>query len=296
MLKFTKPEPVQERFKGLFFGDWGCGKSTAAMQTPKAAYVDMERGTDKYYRTLNAVGSKRLRTTSFEELLEQVTALSREPHEFINLVVDPITVAYQDLRDYWTQIFDKHAKTEKEEEMKDYGMRYWAKVKFDIGRLRRALLNLDMNIIVIAHEKDLYENNKVVGKTFDADANKEGFLFDNIFHVKRQDGKLIAYTKKQRTDLPAGIKPLPDSFEWTYAELSKIIGPEILDRAPTTTPMATQEQIEEILKLMVVFGKIEPDFEDKVFAKHKIKTWDDIQEVPAVQVISYIKKQMGGQK
>src|SRR5437762_4989651 len=294
MLKFTKPEAVQERFKGLFYGPWNSGKTTAAMQLPKAAYIDMERGTDKYWRTLQSKGSLRLQTTSFYELLEQIRELSITKHDFVNLVIDPITIANQDLRDFWIQIFDKHAKTEKESDMKDYGVRYWGKVKFDMTRLRRALLNIDMNVIVIAHEKDRWENNKAVGVTFDADGNKEGYLFDNIFRVKMENGKIIAYTEKQRTDIDQ--PKLPDYNEWTYAELLRIVGKDILERPAKPIPLASPEKVAEIEKLMEIFGKIETDFQDKVFARQKIDGWDEILSEPAEQVLSYINKQLKGGK
>ena len=293
-LKFTKPEATQERFKGMFYGPWGCGKTTAAMQAPKTAYIDMERGTDKYWRTLQAKGSMRFQTTSFYELYDQVRELATTKHDFLTLIIDPITIANQDLRDFWIQIFDKHAKTEKESDMKDYGVRYWGKVKFDMTRLRRALLNLDMNIIAIAHEKAKYENNKDVGVTFDADGNKEGYLFDNIFRVRRENGKMIAYTEKQREDI--GQPQLPPSFEWSYEELCKLIGKDILERPAKPIPLATPEQVKKINELMVIFSKIEEDFETKVFAKHKIDAWDEMMTDPAAQVISYIEKQLKGGK
>lgn len=293
-LKFTKPEAIEERFKGLFYGPWGCGKTTAAMQTSKAAYVDMERGTDKYWRTLQAKGSMRLKTTSFYELIEQVRELSTTKHDFVTLVIDPLTIACQDLKDFWIQIFDKHAKTEKESDMKDYGVRYWGKVKFDMTRLRRALLNLDMNIIAIAHEKAKYENNKDVGVTFDADGNKEGYLFDNIFRVRKENDKLIAYTEKQRTDI--GQPSLPPSFEWNYEELLRIVGKDILERPAKPIPLATKEQVAKIKELMVIYGQLDPEFADKVFAKHKIDSWDEIMTDPAAQVITYIQSQLKGEK
>lgn len=289
-LKFVKPESVQARFKGLVYGDWGVGKTTMMIQLPKTAYVDMERGTDKYWRTLEAKGSKRLQTTSFHELLDQVRSLSREPHDFLNLVIDPITIAKQDIGEYWMRIFDKYAKTEKEGEMKDYGLRYYAKTKSDMATLRRALLALDMNIIATAHQKDKWKDGKAVGVTFDGDGEKEGYLFDNIFRVQRENGKMIAYTEKQREEKDA--PKLPASFEWSYEELCKLIGKDVLERPSKPIPLITPEQHDEITRLMVIFGKVEPEFENKVFAKHKIDSWEELLSEPAGQVITYIKKQM----
>jgi len=290
MLKFIKPEAVQVRFKGLVYGDWGVGKTTLMCQLPKVAYVDMERGTDKYYRTLEAKGSKRFQTTSYHELLDQVRALSREPHDFLNLVIDPITIAKQDIGEYWMRIFDKYAKTEKEGEMKDYGLRYYAKTKSDMATLRRALLSLDMNIIATAHQKDKWKDGKAIGVTFDGDGDKEGYLFDNIFRVQRENGKMIAYTEKQREEKDA--PKLPASFEWTYEELCKLIGKDVLERPSKPIPLITPDQVDQIHSLMNIFGKIEPEFESKVFAKHKIDSWEELLTDPAAQVIAYIKKQL----
>lgn len=290
MLKFTKAEAAQVRFKGLFYGDWGVGKTTALIQFPRMAYVDMERGSDKYWRTLESKGSKRLQTTSYFELLDQIRSLSKEPHDFLTLGIDPITIAKQDIGEYWMKIFDKYAKTEKESEMKDYGMRYYAKTKSDLSTLRRALLALDMNIIATAHQKDKWKGGQSVGVTFDGDGEKEGYLFDNIFRVQRENGKMIAYTEKQREEKDA--PKLPASFEWSYEELCKLIGKDVLERPSIPLPLLNQDQLDTILRLMGVFGKIEPEFESKVFAKHKIDSWEELLTEPASQVITYIKKQM----
>ena len=60
MLKFTKPEAVQVRFKGLFYGDWGVGKTTQMIQFPKMAFVVMERGSVKYWISMESNGSLRI--------------------------------------------------------------------------------------------------------------------------------------------------------------------------------------------------------------------------------------------
>lgn len=291
-LKFTKPEAAQIRFKGLFYGDWGVGKTTACIQLPRAAYLDLERGTDKYWRTLEAKGSMRLQTTSYFEVLDQIRSLSREAHQFLSLVIDPITIVKQDIGEYWMKVFEKHAKTEKEGEMKDFGLRYYAKVKSDLATLRRALLALDLNIIATAHQKDKWKNGQAVGVTFDGDGEKEGYLFDNIFRVQRENGKMIAYTEKQREEKDA--PKFPASFEWSYEELCRLIGKDVLERPSKPIPLASIEQVSDIKKLMELFSKIDPEFETKVFAKYKIDNWEELLTDPADQVMAYIKKQMGG--
>ena len=126
--------------------------------------------------------------------------------------------------------------------------------------------------------------------TFDADGEKEGYLFDNIFRVQRENGKMIAYTEKQREEKDA--PKLPASFEWSYEELCKLIGKDVLERPSKPIPLINQDQLDTILRLMLLFSKIEPEFEGKVFAKHKIDGWEELLTELTSQVISYIKKQM----
>ena len=101
---------------------------------------------------------------------------------------------------------------------------------------------------------------------------------------------MIAYTEKQREEKDA--PKLPASFEWSYEELCKLIGKDVLERPAKPIPLITQDQLDQIRGLMNIFGKIEPEFESKVFAKHKIDSWEEILTEPASQVIAYIKKQM----
>lgn len=101
---------------------------------------------------------------------------------------------------------------------------------------------------------------------------------------------MMAYTEKQREEKDA--PQLPASFEWSYEELCRLIGKDVLERPSKPIPLIGQDQLDEILRLMPIFSKIEPEFESKVFAKHKIDSWEELLTEPATQVITYIKKQM----
>jgi GTPase SAR1 family protein len=54
MLRAKKPTTIQKRFKALFYGAAGAGKTTAAIQFPRPYLIDTERGceNDSYTKLL----------------------------------------------------------------------------------------------------------------------------------------------------------------------------------------------------------------------------------------------------
>lgn len=290
VLKAKKPEPTQERLKMFIYGDKGVGKTTAAMQFPNAFFVDMEKGTERYWKTMQEMGSDRLQTTSFHELSEQVKELSTTNHQYRTLVIDPITIAYDDLKDHWMGIFDKHAEKEKELEMKDYGMRYWAKVKFDGRRFRRLLTKLDTNIIATAHQKNEYENQKVIGQTYDSDS-KDGYFFDFVFRVVRKGKGWMAYTEKKREDLGKPI--FPDEFEWSYQNFIKFYGAEHLERAAKPIVLATPDQVNEITHLLENV-KIDEETISKWFKKAEVDNFAEMTMDQVQGCIDFVTKKLQG--
>ena len=77
-------------------------------------------------------------------------------HPYKTLVIDPITQLYNSTQEKWNRIFEKYAKTQKDRDVQDFGLRYWGKVKSDFKGLQRLTLQLDMNVIVTSHQKDVY--------------------------------------------------------------------------------------------------------------------------------------------
>ena len=80
------------------------------------------------------------------------------------------------------RMLTKHSKVSDiaSQTLQDFGMRFWAKVKSDFKSIHRLLMQLDMNVIVTSHQKDVYSANMIkTGVTFDS-MKGDDYLFDLI--------------------------------------------------------------------------------------------------------------------
>ena len=201
VLKAKSPEKKEKRLKLFLFSPAGFGKTTCAIQFPKAYIIDTEKGTDFYAETIQKQGSVVLQTNNPDEIKDELKALLTEKHEYRTLIIDPITQIYNAVQEKWTKIFEKHSRTEKDAEVQDFGMRYWSKVKSEFKSIQRIILALDMNVIVTSHQKDVYGAGfSKIGVTFDS-MKGDDYLFDLIFRLDKVGEKRLAYTVKERAEV-----------------------------------------------------------------------------------------------
>lgn len=257
MLRGIKPTTIEKRFKGLFFGKSGVGKTTAAMQFPKPYFIDTERGAenDSYVKLLNKAHGSYFFTTDPDELIREVTALLSENHDYVTLVIDPLTVIYNDL-------LDKAADTVGT----DFG-RHKIPADRKIKHLLNLLLRLDMNVIITSHAKAKYIRTKdktgkdtIIedGTTFDCYA-KLDYLFDLVIEVeKRGKSDRVGIVRKTRIEsFPEG-----DIFPFCYDEIANRYGRKILERGAIPVALATAEQVAE-LNALVTLLNLTPETTEK---------------------------------
>jgi hypothetical protein len=246
-IKAKKPDKKEKRLKAFLYGGAGIGKTTACCQFPKAVIIDTERGTDEYSKLINDAGSVVLQSVDVDEICADLTALLTEKHEYLTVIIDPVTILYESLQDKWNTIFERNAKSEKEKEMGDWGMRYWGKVKADYKRIQRILLSLDMNVICTAHQKDVYGNNfSKIGVTFSS-MKGDDYFFDYIFRLIKRGSQRLALVEKERAT--PGDQRFPEEFEWSYENFLKFYGQE-LERESQPLNLATPLQIKQIQQLI----------------------------------------------
>ena len=97
-------------------------------------------------------------TTSFDDIVQEVRSLISTDHDYRTLVIDPVTVVYEDMLSHWERRVGS-----------DYG-RHFAAAKKEWRRLSALLTHLDMNVILTAHAKLQYADDgsfKVIGATYD---------------------------------------------------------------------------------------------------------------------------------
>lgn len=286
-LKGVKPESKEKRLKLFLYGPAGVGKTTAAIQFPNSYIIDMERGADHYGESITRAGSVIFQTVNPDEVKEEIKALLTEKHNYRTLIIDPITSLYNALQDKWSRIFEKHAKTQEQAEIQDFGMRYWGRVKSEYKAIQRMLMNLDMNVIITSHQKDIYGMGmQKVGVGPDS-MKGDTYFFDFVFALDSVNGKRIARTIKERAEI--GKNKFPESFEWSYDNFLGFYGKDIITREAVAVEMATPEQVEEITHLLSVV-KIDDGTINGWFTKHDVDSWDQLTKEQIQKYIDAIHK------
>jgi hypothetical protein len=203
--------------------------------------------------------------------------------------MDPITSLYNGVQEKWNRIFEKHATSEKQAELQDFGMRYWGRVKSEYKSIQRLLMALDMNVIVTSHQKDVYgAGMQKLGVGPDS-MKGDLYFFDYVFQLDLVGGKRIARTIKERAEI--GESKFPETFEWSYPNFEKFYGGEVLKKASTPVVMASPEQVAEIQHLLEVV-KIDPEEVSRWFTKADVDSFDEMTSDTIQKCITFVSKKI----
>jgi len=279
-LRGVKPEKVEKRLKALFYGDAGSGKTTACISFPKVYLIDTEKGSvnDQYVDTINENGGAVFQTTDFDELVQEIKSLLTEKHDYQTVVIDPLTTLYNDL-------------LEKSEKAvgSDFG-RHYAHSNKKMKQLLNLLLRLDCNVVLTCHSKNEYgQNLAVLGKTYDG-YRKLDFLFDLVFEVQKRGKERVGIVKKSR--VPAFADG--ESFPFSYNEIAKRYGREILEKEAKPEKIATQEQVTE-LKRIVELLRVPQDTVDKWLDKSNSMSFEEMPEEVIIKCIDHLQSKIKGE-
>lgn len=284
-LRGKKPETIDKRLKALFYGAPGVGKTTCALQFPRPYLIDTERGAEneEYVDLLNKSQGAYFFTTDPDDLITEIKTLLSVPHQYKTLIIDPLTVIYNDL-------LDKSA-----EELGTDFARHKAPADRKIKHLLTLLLRLDMNVIVTAHSKvkwvrakDQRGRDTVAedGSTFDC-YGKLDYLFDLVFEVQKRGSDRVGIVKKTR------VKGFGDGeqFPFTYDNIANKYGRQILELDVKTEILATTEQAIELKRLIEVL-KIPKDIYQKWLDNNNSATFDEIPSNKIDTYITYLKSKI----
>lgn len=281
-LRGKKPEAMEKRLKALFYGTAGVGKTTAAIQFPRPYLIDTERGAEnpQYVKLLNDAGGAYFFTTDADELIAEITSLISEKHEYQTVIIDPLTVVYNDL-------LDKAAK----EVGTDFG-KHKGPADRTIKHLLTLLLRLDMNVIITSHAKPRWVRTKdakgkdtVVeeGNTFDCYGRLD-YLFDLVFEVTKRGKERVGIVRKTRIEtFPEG-----EVFPFCYAEIAERYGKQVLERNAVPVALATVEQVAELTTLLEA-RKDGTELMEKWCEKAGAEKLSEIPADAAAKCIAYLK-------
>jgi len=226
MLRGKTPEETgaSRRLKLLMFAAAKVGKTRAALQMPRPYVIDSEHGTDHYGRLIQESQGAVYHTSVLGDAIAEVATLVSSRHSYRTIVIDSFTV-----------LWEEALETAAEKVGTGHGRHYGA-ANIQAKRLFRLLAGADMNVVVTAHEKKLFDEEdskttkdggKVVGTTFDGYRGLD-YVFDLILSLHRTRGAINRTAKVEGTRLEA----FPDlsGFPWTIEELLRRCGREGLLR------------------------------------------------------------------
>lgn len=251
---FQPADKMEKRPKILLWGDSGSGKTMLALQFPAPVVIDLERGSELYAgeRSFDVV-----HTQDPDRVRELIDWLRANKHPYRTFVLDPVTLYWEALQRKWSDIFLRRNKSGKgfKFEFYDFQPRDWMQIRDEYQDLMRAILGLDMTVVVTAHSKAQYDDGqfmKKIGDTFDSQ-KKTPYLFDVVLQLTHDPatGRHLSRVVKDRT------RRLPqEAFETNYAVFERAFGESLRREARPFSP-ATTEQLIELWKLAKDYGMTE---------------------------------------
>lgn len=287
-LKAKDPKSAEpSKPKMVLFGPAGVGKTWFALAFPNVYYIAAEDGANRAHYTdrLKASGGVYLGTEDgaldFEVVIEQVKALASEKHKYKTLVIDSIS-----------KIFNEAVSKEAERlgEKNAFGADKKPAIAF-MRRLVSAIARLDMNVLLIAHEKSEWGlaangQREEIGKAPDC-WEKLIYELDLAFQARKRGALREAVTKKSRLiGFPEG-----DAFKLDFADFSKRYGIDIIAKDATQISLADASQVAEINRLVDLL-KIDPETVSKWLAKANAETFSEFSNEQASKVIESLAKKL----
>ena len=147
-----------------------------------------------------------------------------------------------------------------------------------------------MNVIITSHAKNEYgQNLSVLGQTFDC-YKKLDYLFDLVFEIQKRGAHRVGLIKKSR------IATFPDTetFEFSYTEIAKRYGKEILERDAVAQELATPDQVKEIVRLIDLL-KVPEEMYQKWLDKANSESWNDMQMDSIQKCIDHLQSKIKGE-
>ena len=271
------------RLKLQIFGPPGVGKTWGTLEFPACYYIDTEGGANlpHYVARMKASGGAYLGpedgALDFDFILAQCAALASEQHGYKTLVIDSVT-----------KIFNLAVSAEAER-LGDKNA-FGADKKKAVSYMRRLISwinRLDMNVVLIAHEKaawgDVNGQRAEIGKAADSWDKVEYELNLNL-QIARRGGARVAIVRKSRLE---GF-PENESVPWSFAEFANRYGGAGLGADAKVNALATPDQVQQINALLSVLKVSEEDL-DKWLAKAGAETVGELETAKAVKLADFLR-------
>lgn len=270
--------------KILIFGKAGVGKTWMSLEFPGVYYIDTEGGAsrEQYITKLKASGGVYMGpeqgSQNFDTVIDELKILATEEHPYKTVVIDSISKLTN------SEIF-------KEADRLGSKDAFGASKKPATAFTRKLISwidRIDMNVILIAHEKAAWENQQQAGYTFDA-WDKIEYELDLAIQVQKAAGKRIGLVRKSR------LEGFPDgsNFPWSYADFAERYGRDVIEKQGKALQLANQDQLLKLKHLMSVY-KIPDGIEEKWFSKAKVSSYQEMDTGQIAGIIQFIENKIRG--
>lgn len=267
--------------KILIFGKPGVGKTWASIDFPSVYYIDTEGGanldhyTDKLKKSGGLYFGPAQGSLDFETVIEEIITLATIKHSYRTLVLD----SYSKL---FNTAIDASAEQLKREGRKiEFGVEKKQAIAYT-RRMIRWFDKLDMNVILVCHEKDQWANGEVVGQIFDG-FDKLAYELHLALQITKQGASRKARVVKSR------LTEFPDAtnFDWNYAEFAKRYGKDVIEAPSVPIIPATPAQVNRIVTLLDVL-KVSPEISDKWKDKAGVESFDEMDSDTIDKCIQFL--------
>lgn len=269
--------------KILIFGRPGAGKTWGALDFPSVYYIDTEGGAnrDHYTDKLKKSGGVYLGpedgSNDFNVVTEEIQTLASSTHKHRTLVVDSYTKIFN------TQVTTDYQRME--DNKRDMDKTFGAEKKPAINWTRKWLRwfgRLDMNVILICHEKDIYRDGKVDRVGFDG-WDKLEYELDLCLQIVKQGESRTAKVTKSRLEQFADAS----AFPWSYKEFAARYGQDIIESAAVPIIPASADQIARLNQLIDLL-KVPADLTDKWKEKAGVDEWREMDTETIQKCLDYL--------
>jgi len=269
----------------VVFGPPGIGKTWTALDFPDCYYIDCEGGANlpHYTKKLKDVGAIYLGpedgANDFDVVIQEIMTLATTKHDRKTLIIDSFSKLYGTA----VQIeYDR---------MLAHGERpaFANERKPAIActrRMMRWLGELDMNVLIICHQKTKWVNGESVGDEPDF-WDKMAYDCNLVLQVYRTGQTRRCRVIKSRFE----SFPESDTLDWSYAEFANRFGRDVLESDPVAIELATSIQVARIKDLVDIL-RIGDDDVAKVFDDAGVTRWEDMTSKRIATAISNLEKRI----
>ncbi len=279
--KKTRPKKA----KVVIFGPAGVGKTWTSLDFPDCYYIDCEGGATEpqYIEKLTESGAMYFGADDgagdINRVIDEIQTLAMSEHDRRTVVIDS-----------YSKLFNS-AIAEEEQRLIEAGEKiaFGNEKKPAVKATRRLITwldKIDMNVLLICHQKDKWQNGEVISQTFDG-WDKLEYELDLTLQIEKQGAERLARVRKSRL---AGF-PDTDVFSWSYDEFARRYGRETIEGEVTHLKPSTPQQVQDLTTLLSVV-KIPAATPQKWLEKAGVNQWSDMDSDTISKCIDYLKKQV----